>query len=226
MFDDGTTRLVGVPFGSKARVILLDWMTEVRKTGSRSIFMGASLNDYCERLGSKNGGAGAADNIADQILRLSRCLVTMQVGPDASASFSNKRLVEAAQFADDKQQRRRRYVQQVMLSQEFYDLLNQFPVEFDRAAVHRLGNASQAIDTYLWLCFRLREMETDCHISWHALKRQFGATVGSLSNFKIQFEESLTVVRSVYPTARIQVLPEGLTLARSPPPLIRDSLPQ
>ena len=63
---------VGVPFGSRARLILLYLQSEAIRTDSREIELGRSLRVWLGKLGLPTGGKSMKD-VRDQALRLSRC---------------------------------------------------------------------------------------------------------------------------------------------------------
>ena len=49
--DDNSQEHLGVPFGSFARLLLVDWQTEALERGSREIHIGRSASALVERLG-------------------------------------------------------------------------------------------------------------------------------------------------------------------------------
>src|SRR5215218_6243838 len=52
---------IGVPYGSRARLILLYLQSEALRTGSREIALGRSMNHWLSRLGIPLGGRSAKD---------------------------------------------------------------------------------------------------------------------------------------------------------------------
>src|SRR6476659_5422524 len=63
---------IGVPYGSRARLILLYLQSEALRTGSREIELGRSLHAWLRRLSIPIGGKSMKD-VRDQAERLSRC---------------------------------------------------------------------------------------------------------------------------------------------------------
>src|SRR6201993_1731076 len=54
--NSGKPEPVGVPFGSRARLILLRLQSEALRTGSREVELGKSLRDWLDRMGIPVGG--------------------------------------------------------------------------------------------------------------------------------------------------------------------------
>ena len=71
-------KLVGIPYGSRARLILLRLQSEALRTNSRDVELGRSLRDWLERMGIPIGGRSLKD-VRDQTERISRCRLTFEV---------------------------------------------------------------------------------------------------------------------------------------------------
>src|SRR3954452_1517219 len=76
--DNGKPEPVGVPYGSRARLILLRLQSEALRTGSREVELGKSLRDWLSRMGIPVGGA-SFKAVRDQTERISRCRLTFEV---------------------------------------------------------------------------------------------------------------------------------------------------
>jgi len=53
---DGQEAPIGLPFGSYARLILIDWQTEALERASRDVLIGPSLKASLKRMGLPHGG--------------------------------------------------------------------------------------------------------------------------------------------------------------------------
>ena len=217
--DSGQEEYLGVPYGSYARLLLVDWQTEALSKSSREIRMGSSLSALVARLGVSRGGP-TNRNIADQLERLSSCAVDFSFGSDKRGVVVNERLVEAFSYSADPDPRaKNRLVETVLLSEAFYGELRRHPVLVDRAALQDLAGSSMAIDIYLWLAFRLHNLEADTFVGWSRLWKQFGTQVALLKNFRPQFEAPLHLALSAYPKAKVRISEKGILLEPSPRPI-------
>ena len=219
--DDGTQEMIGVPFGSFARLLLLELQSEALERGSREIRLERTASALLARLHIARGGPGAA-KVAEQLERLATCSLDFSFGSDRRGVVFNQRLVEAFEFVGEPAGGRRgnlRLVERLILSEAFYNELRAHPVPVDRAAVRDLASSPLAIDVYLWLAFRLHALQDETEVGWDRLWRQFGTKVGKLKNFKAHFEAPLHLALSAYPAARVTVSDRGMLMRRSPPPV-------
>lgn len=210
---------IGVPYGSRARLILLYLQSEALRTGSREISLGRSLHAWLRRLGIPIGGRSMQD-VRDQAERISRCRMSFQIVQGNRSGLVNQSILETAMFvADDSGKMNGQFIETATLSQMFFDQLKRHPVPIEEGAVKQIANNSLALDVYCWLAYRLHVLNGPTPISWKALKDQFGQGFGRLDHFRKQFRHTLELAQSVYPTANVDVHERGVTLNPSPAPV-------
>ena len=213
---DGSAVRIGVPFGSRARLILIYLQSEALRTGSREVELGRSLRVWLGRLGIPIGGKSMAE-VRDQAERISRCHMTFEVTNGKKISVTSDRLVTSALLREGDDGGR--LVERVFLSQPFFDQLRRYPVQIDEAAVRQLANNSFALDVYCWLAYRLHALPNPTEVSWQALHTQFGSAYGRLRDFRTRFIPTLTLATAVYPEAKVEVNDnKGVILHPSPAP--------
>ena len=219
--DDDSREPLVVPTGTLARLLLIDWQSEAYERGSREITLGKNPNALLNRLGLSRGGP-VTRKLADQLERLATCTVDFRFGTDRAAMVVNERLVEAFAYVggeDPRTKRHARWIERVVLSEAFFRELRRHPVLVDRAAIRDIQSSPRAIDTYLWLAFRLHALSEETMVDWPALWRQFGREFKSLKSFKNEFQEPLALALAVYRAAKVRTTDRGLLLAPSPPPI-------
>ena len=214
---NGEVIKVGVPYGSRARLILLYLQTEAIRTRSREIELGRSLRVWLGKLGVSIGGKSMKE-VREQALRLSRCRMTFQIAQGKHTGLVNQNICDTAMFSHDEQGS---LLETVKLSESFFEQLQRHPVPLQESAIRAISNHSQALDIYCWLAYRLHSLEQDCLITWKALYAQFGSGYSSLKNFKARFADSLRIALAVYPDARVDTGSIGVTLRYSKPPVSR-----
>lgn len=72
----GPPKAIGVPYGSRARLILLFLQSEALRTNSRQIELGRSFHAWLRRLEIPVGGKSMKD-VRDQAERISRCRMSL-----------------------------------------------------------------------------------------------------------------------------------------------------
>lgn len=222
--SDGRTVSIGVPYGSYARLITIYLQTQAIRTSSRRVELGRSMNAFLERLGLRIGG-NTYERVRDQARRIAACnLVFSWQREDGRADFVKDNFVTQGAFHIDfvscDVDQRRLWEDEVVLGEHFYNQLLAHPVPILEQALRAINNNSVAIDTYIWLAYRLHSLTKSTFVRWPALANQFGAGYGRVRDFKRRFSEPLRLALAVYPEARVEFQDEGLTLHPSRPPIL------
>ena len=218
----GTPVHVGVPYGSRARLILIYLQSEALRTGTREVNLGGSLRDWMERMGIPPGGKNLAA-VRQQTDRISRCRLTFEVRQGSRIGLANQSIMDAAIFLEPTgdELQGALFSQTARLSEAFFEGLKRHPVPIAEAAISAISNNSQAIDIYCWLAYRLHSLSKSTPITWSALKTQFGTGVAAMNNFKLRFMPNLKLALAVYPEAKVEMADDGkgLVLHPSRPPI-------
>lgn len=210
---------VGVPYGSKARLIMLYLQTEAIKTQNREIELGKSLRDWLKRMGIPQGGKSIKD-VKEQAERIFRCRMSFHFQTGNSSGLINQNIVDGAIFVNDQSDDgRQQFLERAKLSEVFYEQLQKHPIPIEEAAIKALNGHSQALDIYCWLAYRLHVLKTPTAITWSALKAQFGAGVARIDHFRPKFIDNLKIALAVYPSAKTDITKAGLILHPSRPPV-------
>lgn len=210
---------VGVPYGSRARLIMLYLQTEALRSNSREVELGRSLHAWLGKLGIPIGGKSMAD-VRNQAERISRCEMSFSIRQGDRTGLVNQHLVDTAMFVDGGGDERQGslFVERARLSETFFEQLKRHPVPIVEAAITGISNNSMAIDVYCWLAYRLHVLPKSMLVSWKALYAQFGTGISRLDKFRTLFKATLDLALSVYPEASVQVDSRGVILnpSRSP----------
>ncbi|KXV22423.1 plasmid replication initiator [Gluconobacter oxydans] len=212
---------VGVPYGSRARLILIYLQSEAIRTNSRDIELGKSLRAWMGRMNIPIGGKNL-QIVRDQMERISRSRLSFEVKRGGTVGLTNQNIMDSAVFMDPSAEGdNETYMHMARLSEGFFDGLRRHPVPLDEAAIRALSNNSMALDIYSWLAYRLHSLSRPTSITWHGLKAQFGLNFGQLKNFKARFLPNLQLALAVYPAAKVleQDDGKGIILYPGQPPV-------
>lgn len=226
--SDGEIKLYGVPYGARARMILLYLQTQAVRTGSPQVALGRSMRDWMERLGLAIGGE-TARSLREQSSRISACTLKFfwEGEENSPRGFKRGAIVDSGlQFTGGDAAQGTLWEDQVVLDPVFYKTLRDHPVPLQEAAIRQLRDRSMSLDLYIWLAWRLHTLSKPTPISWTAIHTQFGAGFDKLFHFKPRFSEALSAAVAAYPEARVNVNEKGITLHPSRPPIARLSSPQ
>ena len=212
---------IGVPYGSRARLIMLYLQTEALKNGSREVELGKSLRAWFSRMGIPPGGKSIKD-VREQAERISRCRLTFHLATSggSTSGLVNQNIVDTAMFIDAKDPiQGSLFLETVRLSETFFEQLKRHPVPIEEAAIRSISNNSMALDIYCWLSYRLHALTAPRSVTWTALKAQFGTGFVKQAQFKYKFQPNLQLALAVYKDAKVEVDERGVILYPSKPPV-------
>jgi len=216
---DRDGQVIGVPYGSIARLILLYLQTEAVRTNSPDVELGRSMNSWMGRMGLRSGGK-TYQLVSEQARRISACRLTFftEHGNGAESRHNGAFVQDAITLrgvADTDQPSL--WQDRVRLDDGFWRSLRAHPVPVREEAIRAIGTRSLAIDVYVWLAYRLHALTKATPVSWTAVHAQFGAGFRHVRQIKPTFTEALSLALAVYPEARVEMDRTGLTLHPSPP---------
>ncbi|CAK0778947.1 Pirin [Azospirillaceae bacterium] len=222
---------VGVPYGSKARLILIYLQTEALRKNSPLVRLGRSMNQWLERMDISTGGTTYKE-VRNQAERISRCRLTFEYSGKHNGSkinsYRNETIVKTAINMRKNTDQGHLFDDLVELSDAFFQTLKSHPVPVWEPAIKQIAGKSMALDIYLWLAYRLHIIDKPMIVSWTAVFSQFGpnrkykdelAYKHNLRSFKAEFCLALNYVLAVYEDAKVQIGDEGVTLFPSRPPV-------
>jgi hypothetical protein len=212
----------GVPYGARARMILLYLQTQAVRTGSREVALGRSMRDWMERMGLSVGGE-TARSLREQAARISACTLKFFWEDDQHEGWTRGGIVTSGlRFKiPENDDQASLWEDRVVLDETFYAALRDHPVPVLEAAIRQLRDRSMSLDIYVWLAWRCHQLGKPTPISWPAIHAQFGAGFKAMKHFKPSFVEALSAATAAYPDARVSVAENGITLYPSRPPLAR-----
>lgn len=216
---------VGVPFGPKARLILIYLQTEGLR--SRTVHLGSSLSAFLRSLGlSATGGErGTITAVREQALRIARCRFTMQWTEDA-ADGRSRTLIRDTQIVNDMEMLRaggEEWTEQVELTEAFHSQLKDHAVPLDKRAIASLSANSLGLDLYTLFAYRLPRLSAPLQLRWKHLQAQIGAGQKEPQGLARRVRDVMPAVTAAYPQARVEVTSAGIILrpSKSPIPSIR-----
>ena len=212
---------VGMPYGTKPRLILAHLNTEALRHNSPVIDVEGSLTGFVKRLQLSISGRNI-NTIKDQLTRLAASHITLGFMNGAEAITVNSQIVTKFNlwFPKDGEQRVL-WPSTVRLSQEYFDSLIKHAVPLDDRALMALSSSAMALDVYAWLAQRLHRIEWGerAFVTWPALQAQFGWHYDRIRKFREVFTQTVRLVHSQYRAADVELDAKGMTLRRSPPPV-------
>jgi hypothetical protein len=225
LMSDGSYQDVGLPFGSKARLVLIWCVSEAIKNQNPVVSIERSFTRFVSDLGFSTSGY-SIKTMREQVKRLSVLSMSMSVEADGFTDvhqtyvFSKFRVITSS----DKNQYDL-FPSEIEFSKDFFLSLMEHAVPLNRDALVALRHNARALDIYQWLSSRLYRIGVNrsVHIRWSSLKYQFGVPTQNSYSFRARFRDALEQVLLVYPNADVRQTKTGLSLRYSPPPISRSN---
>ena len=219
---------LGLPYGTKPRLILLDWNRQVILTQSPTIEVEDTLYAFLKRLRLPTEGR-VYSMTKKQLAALAACQMTVgRMQEDGKGTTGYGRIVSSLDvlFAKDENQRIL-WPNTVTLSNDYFNSLMVHAVPLDEGALYLLKDSALELDLYAMLSERLHRIPHNKpqFIPWASLHAQYGGGYKRIRAFRDKFLSHLLNVQAVYHDARIEEIKSnsgmsrGLLLRSSKPPV-------
>jgi hypothetical protein len=209
---------VGVPYGTKARLIMIHLQTEGVK--GRTVSLGPSLSAFLRslRLPVSGGPRGSIQSVKEQCLRIARCTFTLQwtgIGVNGSHTvITDSKIVDGLEMWNSS---REDWSGVVELGERFYEHLREHAVPLDKRAIAMLAGNSLGLDLYALFVYRLPRLTDPVHLSWAMLKEQIGTEYAATNSLGRKVREVMPSVKDAYPHANIELTRHGILMKNSKP---------
>jgi hypothetical protein len=214
---------VGLPWGTKPRLILPHLNAEALRQNSPVIEIGNSLSAFVRRIRGFTGGREITA-FKKQLTRLANSTVHLAFTAGDRPFQINIQVVNGFDLWMEKDDRQRvLWPSTVRLSLDYFQSLQAHAVPLHEESLASLAHSAVALDLYAWLAQRLHRIPPNApaFLTWATLKSQFGPDYSRMDNFKRFFRHELKQVRTQYSGARLDLTDQGLILCHSPPPVAR-----
>lgn len=232
---DGNFAPVGLPYGPRARLVLIHLMTQAILNQSPRVELEDSLTAFAVRiLGQKSANGGRSiRTLREQMRRMAACSVRIAVNPrrapQAPRGQFQAHIVEGLELYSPTEPRQRvLWPSYVELNHQFFGHLLEHAVPLDPRALRALSHSASALDCYQWLAQRLHRVgNRGMLLTWNTLHRQLGGENKSAAAWRANFigrpgrAGILPQVLAAYPAAReaVEVTDVGLKLRQAEPPV-------
>lgn len=220
MDGNNEAKSIGLPYGTKPRLVMAFVSSEAVKTKRREIVLGRSLSQFMEKLNLQPTGGrwGSIPMLKEQMKRLFSATISFHYQNQvAEISGGFKIASQTILFWDLKAPNQTALWESIVtLTEEFYKEITQHPVPINMEALSALKGSSLALDIYCWLTYRMSYLKHDIEIPWELLALQFGSDYTELRDFKKNFIWQLRKVLTIY-DAKVHKSENGLLLMPSKP---------
>lgn len=212
-----------LPFGPKARLILMHLCSEAVRQKSSTIEIADSFTGFVRDMGFSDSGGkkGPMTAFREQLTALAACSIHMSVFDGTRAQ--NKQFYPITSFdlwlpghVDEQML----WPSTVTFSHEMYENLQRHALPVNARAVRAFAGSARKLDLYFWFGWRVYNIKDPLRISWTALREQFGAGFTRERAFKAQLIEEIGHLKEVLPKLPLTITEDGVSLLPAGPDVL------
>ncbi|GAB4019596.1 hypothetical protein GCM10028808_57830 [Spirosoma migulaei] len=221
----GEYEILGIPYGTKARLILAHINTQAIRTQNKIIDVEGSMTAFIKAIGLGTDGR-TINEVKEQLRRLSASSLSIGFTDGNRSVQVDFKIVKAFDLWFPKTTNQRvLWPSTVVLSDDYFNSLINHAIPLDERALAALSHNAMAMDVYSWLAQRLHRIQPakPQFVSWQNLKQQFGQGYDRMDNFKATFRKTLHMALKEYPWAltRVEEISnKGFMLSHCQPPVL------
>ena len=212
-----------LPYGSRARLLLLHLCSEAIRQKSPTIHIEDSLTAFIRSIGfSVTGGKnGTLTSFKQQINALAACRMSIGVWNGTRARTINAQpFSQIDVWLPTDPDQKMLWPSTITFSRDFYDTLTQHALPVNMHAVKHFANSPRKLDLLFWIGYRLNTIRKPLHISWGSLQEQFGGSFVRARKFREHFIGDVEHLKEVFPKLPLSLDEFGLTIDPADPTVL------
>jgi hypothetical protein len=215
---------LGLPYGPKARLLLMHLNSEAIRRQSPVIPVENSMTAFFRRVMGAPQDGKEIRRLKTQLSALAAAQFRMGIAESERAFQVNTQVVTAFElWLNGDERQRMLWPTALRLSTDYFESLAKFAVPLDERGIAALSHSAIALDIYCWLAQRLHRIPhgKPQFVPWPALHEQFGQGYSRLRKFREFFLGMLPQIKAAYPAAIFEVDGRGMLLFHSEPPVLK-----
>ncbi|WP_423415888.1 replication protein RepA [Hyphomicrobium sp. B1] len=205
-----------LPYGSRARLLLLHTCSEALRQKSATIQIEDTLTGFIKSMGfAVTGGKnGTLNSFKQQINALAAC--NMKIGVwdgERAKTVSTQPFSSIDVWFPTQPEQKMLWPSTVTFSQDFYQTLTKHALPVNIHAVKAFSSSPRKLDMLFWLGYRLNNLDKPLNVSWEALREQWGTGYSRSTNFRRDFAQEIDQIKEVFPKLPVKVTELGVTIS-------------
>jgi len=212
---DGRWELQPLPYGSRARLLLLHLCSEAIRQKSAVVDIEDSLTAFIKAMGFPvtGGKNGTLTSFKTQVNALAACHMRIGVWDGVRArTVSTQPFSSIDVWFPTSPDQRMMWPSTITFSHDFFSTLANHALPVNVEAVKVFAGSPRKLDLLFWLGYRLNNLTEPLRISWDALKEQWGQGYNRDRNFKRDFAEEIAQIKEIFPKLPIELREEGCVI--------------
>lgn len=214
--DRGVNIPQPLPFGPKARLVLMHLCSQAVYNKSPTIDLNETFTAFVRELGFNDSGGprGALTAFKHQLNALAACTMKVSVW-QPGVGVRTERITPIKSFElwlSDNMHQRALWPSSLTFSTDFYESLRAHALPLNIRAIRAFAGSARTLDAYYWLGYRMTRLKAQTLISWDALAEQFGDGYARQRDFKASFIRDIADIKELFPKLPVTTTERGLVL--------------
>jgi hypothetical protein len=222
--DRGELIVQPLPYGPKARLILMHLCSQAVYNRSPVVDLNETFTAFVRELGFNDSGGprGALTAFKHQLNALAACSMSVSVW-QPGVRVRTERITPIKSFdlwLSDNMHQRALWPSSLSFSLDFYESLKTHALPVNIRAIRAFAGSARTLDAYYWLSYRVTRLRKQIHIPWESLAMQFGNDYARLRDFRKGFADDLKAISDVFPKLPVKLTEAGLELSPADPAVL------
>jgi Plasmid encoded RepA protein len=220
---DGRWENQPLPYGSRARLLLLHLCSEAIRQKSAVVDIEDSLTAFIKAMGFPvtGGKYGTLTSFKAQVNALAACHMRIGVWDGTRAkTVSTQPFSSIDVWFPTSAEQKMLWPSTITFSHEFFTTLTSHALPVNIDAVRVFAGSPRKLDLLFWLGYRLNTLSEPLHISWEALAEQWGQGYNRQRNFRRDFAQEIGHIRDIFPKLPVKLTDEGCIIHPAGPDVL------
>lgn len=212
-----------VPFGPKARLILMHLCSESILQKSPTIEIAETLTGFVRDMGFPDSGGkkGPMTAFKEQLNALAACTMKLSVwNGERVRTRSITPIEEMDLWLPSHLNQRSLWPSTVTFSPAMYDSLKKHALPLNTRVVKAFAGSARKLDLYFWLGYRIHNINEPLTISWSALREQFGTGFSRERDFRARLAREIDEIKEILRKLPVKLSEDGLTMVPADPSVL------
>ena len=220
---NGNKVLQPLPFGPKARLILMHLCSEAVRQKSATIEIADTFTGFVRDIGFSDSGGkkGPLTAFKQQLNALAACTIRISAWTgERSRMKTFVPLEDVDLWLSENPAQRSLWPSTVTFSHAMFESLQRHALPVNALAVRAFAGSARKLDLYFWLGWRIHNIQSPLQISWEALAAQFGQGFARPRAFRAQLVQELEHIKEVFPKVPLILDERGLRIEPAEPDIL------
>jgi hypothetical protein len=221
--ERGVPHVQPIPFGPKARLVLMHLCSEAIRQKAATIEIADSLTGFVRDMGFSDsaGKRGPMTAFKEQLNAMAAASMRISVWEDNRVRTRNITPIDQMDlWLPSNPDQRSLWPSTVTFSDAMFKSIQQRSMPLNRHVIKALAGSARKLDLYFWMNWRMHNLTAPLSLGWDSLYDQFGGGSNNPRRFKQHFKDDLADIREILTRLPAKLTDKGLTILPADPDVL------